>query len=132
MHYPSWGIVGMKTTTTHTRDTIIPYVKGLCKSTKGMYGMKTYFRVNRIIKNILVSPRTRTQYNNKMVSYTGIDLTGLTVMTSTLGNLLEHLRKETRNTSKHPPPYMATKTSLVMKPPIGNFSIVKREGHGFI
>ena len=40
---------------------VIPYVQGLCKKIKiniyGKYGIQTYFKGNRIIKNILVSPK---------------------------------------------------------------------------
>ena len=62
-------------------------------------------------------PKHKDPIQQKVVLYTSIDITGSVVMRSTLENLLEHVGKDTRNTSRHPPPYVATKTPLATKLP---------------
>ena len=96
----------------------------------GKYGINTYFRGNRTIKNILVLQSTRTPCNAKVVLYTHIDVKGLTAMRNIFGNLLEHLGKDTRYTSRHSPQYMATKKTLASKPP-WQLQQICREGQGF-
>ena len=53
---------------------VIPYTQGLCESIKricGRYGIQTHFNGGRIIKNLLVSPRTKTLWSTKVVSSIG-------------------------------------------------------------
>ena len=45
----------------------------------------------------------RTSYSTKVTLYTDIDVTGFTLMRSTLESLLENLRNDTRNTLRNPP-----------------------------
>ena len=43
---------------------LLPYMQGLCESIKnicGKYGIQTYFKGNRTLKNILVSPKDKDQ-----------------------------------------------------------------------
>ena len=56
---------------------VIPYTQGLCESTKkicGRYGIKTHFKGGSTIKNLLVSPRTKTPWSTKVVPYTGTNV----------------------------------------------------------
>ena len=48
---------------------VIPYTQGLCKGIKmicSRYGIQTHFKGNSTIKNLLVSPRTRTPWKGKV------------------------------------------------------------------
>ena len=53
---------------------VIHYTQGLCESIKkicGRYGIQTHFKGGRTIKNLLVSPRTKTQWSTKVVPSIG-------------------------------------------------------------
>ena len=53
---------------------VIPYTQGLCESIKkicGRYGIQTHFKGASTIKNLLISPRTKTLWSTKVVPYTG-------------------------------------------------------------
>ena len=53
---------------------VIPYTQGLCESIKkicGRYGIQTHFKGGRTIKNLLVSPRTKTLWSTKAVPSIG-------------------------------------------------------------
>ena len=62
---------GVKPTTNEVKTKghiVIPYTQGLCKSTKkisGKYGIQTYFKGNRTIKNLLVYPKNKDPMENK-------------------------------------------------------------------
>ena len=78
----------------------IPYVQGLCKSIKAIcskYGINTYVRGNRTIKNIPVAPKDKDPLHCKSVSCTGTDAIGLVVIRSTLENPQEDLGQDIRN-----------------------------------
>ena len=65
---------------------VIPYTQGLCESIKkicGRYGIQTNFKGGRTIKNLVVSPRTKTQWSTKVVPSTGTNVGTLVVMMST-------------------------------------------------
>ena len=52
---------------------VIPYTQGLCESIRkicGRYGIQTHFKGDTTIKNLLVSPRTRTLCSTKVVPST--------------------------------------------------------------
>ena len=56
---------------------VIPYTQGLCESIKkicGRYGIQTHFKGGRTIKNLLVSPRTKTLWSTKVVPSTGTNV----------------------------------------------------------
>ena len=56
---------------------VIPYTQGLCESIKkicGRYGIQTHFKGGRTIKNLLVSPRTKTQWSTKVVPSIGTNV----------------------------------------------------------
>ena len=62
------GTEGAQPTTNEVKTKghiIIPYMQGLCESIKkicGRYGIQTNFKCGNTIKNLLVSPRTRTPW----------------------------------------------------------------------
>ena len=62
-----------------------------------MYGINTFFRGNRTIKNILVLPKDKDPIQGKVVLYTGTGVTGLTGMRTTLENQVNHLWKDRGN-----------------------------------
>ena len=56
---------------------VIPYTQGLCESIKkicGRYGIQTHFKGGRTIKNLLVSPRTKTLWSTKVVPSIGTNV----------------------------------------------------------
>ena len=56
---------------------VIPYTQGLCESIKkicGRYGIQTHFKGGRTIKNLMVSPRTKTLWPTKVVPSTGTNV----------------------------------------------------------
>ena len=56
---------------------VIPYTQGLCESIKkicGRYGIQTHFKGGRTIKNLLVSPKAKTQWSTKVVSSIGTNV----------------------------------------------------------
>ena len=56
---------------------VIPYTQGLCESIKktyGGYGIQTHFKDGSTIKNLLVSPRTKTLWSTKVVPYIGTNV----------------------------------------------------------
>ena len=53
---------------------VIPYTQGLCESIKkicGRYGIQTHFKAGKTIKNLLVSPKDKTQWSTKVVPSIG-------------------------------------------------------------
>ena len=64
---------------------VIPYTQGLCESIKqicGRYGIQTHFKGDSTIKNLLVSPRTKTLWSTKVMPSIGINVVTLAVMMS--------------------------------------------------
>ena len=56
---------------------VIPYRQGLCESIKkicGRYGIQTHFKGGRTIKNLLVPPRTKTQWSTKVAPSIGTNV----------------------------------------------------------
>ena len=56
---------------------VIPYTQGPCESIKkicGRYGIQTHFKGGRTIKNLLVSPRTKTLWSTKGVPSIGTNV----------------------------------------------------------
>ena len=56
---------------------VILYAQGLCESIKkicGRYDIQTHFKGGRSIKNLLVSPRTKTLWSTKVVPSTGTNV----------------------------------------------------------
>ena len=65
---------------------IIPFTQGLCESIKkicGRYGIQTHFKGSSTIKNLLVSPRTKTQWSPKVMLSIGISVGTSPVMMNT-------------------------------------------------
>ena len=65
---------------------VIPYTQGLCESIKricGRYGIQTHFKGGSTIKNLLVSPRTKTQWSTKVMPSIGINVGTLPAMMNT-------------------------------------------------
>ena len=65
---------------------VIPYTQGLCESIKkicGRYGIQTHFTDGSTIKNLLVSPRTKTPWSPKVMPSIGISVETLPVMINT-------------------------------------------------
>ena len=65
---------------------VISYTQGLCESIKkicGRYGIQTHFKGGTTIKNVLVSPRTKTLGSTKVMPSIGINVGTLAVMMST-------------------------------------------------
>ena len=56
---------------------VTPYTQGLCESIKkicGRYGTHAHFKGDSTIKNLLVSPRTKTLWSTKVVPYIGTNV----------------------------------------------------------
>ena len=56
---------------------VIPFTQGLCESIKkicGRYGIQTHFKGGRTIKNLLVSPGTKTLWSTKVVPSIGTNV----------------------------------------------------------
>ena len=56
---------------------VILHTQGLCESIKKIcsrYGIQTHFKGGRTIKNLLVSPRTKTLWSTKVVPSTGTNV----------------------------------------------------------
>ena len=56
---------------------VIPYTQGLCESIKMIcdrYGIQAHFKGGKTIKNLLVSPRTKTLWSTKVVPYIGTNV----------------------------------------------------------
>ena len=74
------GITGAQSPTNEVKNKghiVIPYTQGLCESIKkicGRYGIQTHFKGGRTIKNLLVSPRTKTLWSTKVVPSTGTNV----------------------------------------------------------
>ena len=65
---------------------VIPYTQGLCESIKkicGRYGIQTHFKGGSTIKNLLVSPRTKTPWSSKVMPSIGINVGTLPAMMNT-------------------------------------------------
>ena len=65
---------------------VIPYTQGLIESIKkicGRYGIQTNFKGGSTIKNLLVSPRTKTPWSPKVMPSIGINVGTLPVMMNT-------------------------------------------------
>ena len=62
---------------------VIPYTQGLCESMKkicGRYGIQTHFKNSNTIRNLLVSPRTKTLCSTKVGPYIGSNVVTSPVM----------------------------------------------------
>ena len=74
------GTTGVQPATNEVKNKghiVIPYTQGLCESIKmifGRYGIQTHFKGGRTIKNLLVSPRTKTPWSTKVVPSTGTNV----------------------------------------------------------
>ena len=65
---------------------VIPYTQSLCESIKkiyGRYGIQTHFKGGSTIKNLLVSPGTKTLWPPKAMPSIGINVGTLHVMMNT-------------------------------------------------
>ena len=72
---------------------VVPYSKGLSESLKNAcskHGVQVYFKGGMTIKSLLVAPKDKDPILKKE-SYTDINVTGWSVMESTLESLQEHL-----------------------------------------
>ena len=95
---------------------VIPYYQGTSESMKktcSEYGVQVYFKGGNTIKNLLMAPKYQDAIQKKVGSSIDTSVTGWSVMRNTLVNPLEHLVRGSKNISRHPPPYMTTKTSQV-------------------
>ena len=80
---------------------VIPYTQGLCESIKkicGRYGIQTHSKGGCTIKNLLVSPRTKTPWSPKVMPSTGISVGTSPVMMNTEGKPPGPLVKDTKST----------------------------------
>ena len=77
---------------------VVPYSKGLCESYKTIcskYGIQVYFKGSNTLKIYWYSQRAENPSQSKAISYTGLNVAGLSVMMSTMWSQPEPLRKET-------------------------------------
>ena len=80
---------------------VIPYTQGLCESIKkicGRYGIQTHFKGGTTIRNLLVSPRTKTLRSTRVMPSIGISVVTLAVMMNILGKPPGPLVKDTKST----------------------------------
>ena len=74
------GTTGTQPTTNEVKNKghiVIPYTQGLCESIKKIcvrYCIQTHFKGGRTIKNLLVSPRTKTPWSTKVVPSIGTNV----------------------------------------------------------
>ena len=133
--YPTWALnkAKMKTKTAANRSNnrnnnnnnnntqrphiVIPYYQGISESMKkacSEYGVHVYFKGGNTIKTSSWPLKIKMPFRKKVGSSTDISVTGWSAMRSTLVNPLEPLVRGSKNISRHPPPYMTTKTSQVI------------------
>ena len=65
---------------------VIAYTQGLCESMKkicGRYGIQAYFKGSNTIRNLLVSPRTKTLWSTKVGPFIGSNVVNSLVMMNT-------------------------------------------------
>ena len=143
----SWAIDGMECKTfqhntpnntgnkkknnTYKGYIVILYVKSLCKSIKGIcgkYGINTYYRGNRTIKNILLFPRTKTpcSINGIIYWYRSDRINCDEYLGESAITLWERYKEHLKAL-----PIQGKKNTTCHQTTMDNFSIVGREGHGF-
>ena len=79
---------------------VVPYTKGLFESYRSIcskYRVQAYFKGGTHWRAYWCSQRIKKKSRSKAKLYIGINVAGLGVMMSTLGNLPEPLKKDTRN-----------------------------------
>ena len=92
--------------------------KGTCKSINDichMYDINIFFRGNKIIKNILVSPKDKDSIQHKSGIAYWFRCERIDCDKEYIKESSRPLGRETRNTSGNTPPHMATKTPLATK-----------------
>ena len=83
------GTAGTQPTTNEVKTKghfVIPYIQGLCESIKkicGKYGIQAHLKGGSTIRNLLVSPRTKTPWSAKVGPYISFNMVSLPVMMNT-------------------------------------------------
>ena len=80
---------------------VIPYTLGLCENVKkihGRYGIQIHFKSSNTLRNLLVSPRTKTIWSAKVGSYIGFNVVISYVMINIKMKPSGHLVKDTKST----------------------------------
>ena len=80
---------------------VVPYSKGLSESIKkacSKHGAQVYFKGGMTIKNLPIAPKDKDPILKRVESYMNINVTGWSVMKSTLESLAEHLERGSKNT----------------------------------
>ena len=93
---------------------------------------KVYFKGGMAIKSLLVAPKDKDPILKKEESYTNINVTGWSVMKSTLESLQEHLERGSRKHQKAPCPIYDCSDTTGHTATIENFSRVGREDPNLI
>ena len=78
----------------------VPYHQGLSESFKRTckrYGIEVHLKGGPTIKNLLMTPKDKDLILKKVGSYTDLNVTGWSVMKSTLGSQQEILERGLRN-----------------------------------
>ena len=112
------------------RHMVMPYVQGLCESTKHICGIQTFVKGNKTIKNILLSPNNMDprQYKSGIIYW---------YQCHRLDCKDEYIREPARTFSerykeplKAPSPIHGHHTTNGHLTIMGNFSIIGRDRHG--
>ena len=92
-------------------------IRNICSK----YGIQTYFKGNKSVKNILVChQKINTSWNRKVELFIGTGAKSWNLMMSTYENQVENLVKCSKNILKYFHPYMATRPSLATPSPWAN------------
>ena len=104
-----------RTTTTNKglpNHSICTWIMQKHKNICGEYGIYTYFKKNRKIKNILVLPKDKDPKQLKVASSTGTNAIWWIVLTSRWENLVEHLVRNIKDILEHLCQYKASRPPL--------------------
>ena len=125
---------GAKPTTTEAKTKghiFMPYTQGLCKTIKicCKYGIQTHLKGNRVIKNILVSPKDKEWMENKCGAIYWFQCE-LACDEEYIGETSRTLGERFKENLKEPSPihHHSSTTGHITKQ--DNFQITGREDHG--
>ena len=111
---------------------VIPYTQDLCESIKkicGRYGIQTHFKGGRTIKNLLVSPRTKTLWSTKVVPSIGTNVVTIGCDDEYIGETSRTFGERYKEHLKPPSAIHHHSNQTGHTTNHNNFQIIGRDGH---
>ena len=127
---------GTKPTTNEVKTKghiVIPYTQGLCKSIKKIYskyGIKTHFKGNSTIKNLLIFPQDKDPMVNKSGAIYYFQCNDLVCDEEYIGQTSRTFRERFKKHLKEPCPLHNCSCTTGHSTTQDNFQIILRENHG--